>query len=69
MADAHTVSTEPPPPAGPEQQGQEDEETEEDTKGRELLVACQAGDLQRVQSLLAEGAPAYYQVYTSCVLD
>lgn len=70
MADAHSASTEPPPPARPKQQGHEDEaEDEEELKGRELLVACRAGDLQRVQALLAEGAPAYYQVYISCVLN
>lgn len=56
-----SASTEPPPPAGPEQQAQEDED-EDETQGRELLVASQAGDLQRVEALLAEGAPAYYQV-------
>lgn len=40
----------------------QDMDQDEETKGRELLAACQAGDAQRVQALLAEGAPAYYQV-------
>ena len=55
MADP-TASTGPEPP-------QQDDA--EEIKGMELLRACQAGDLQRVQALLAEGAPAYYQVRAS----
>jgi hypothetical protein len=39
----------------------QEQDKEEEIKGQQLLAACQAGDSERVQALLAEGAPAYYQ--------
>lgn len=51
------------PAAAVEQEEEEEEhdDKEEEAKGRELLQACQAGDAERVQALLREGAPPYYQ--------
>lgn len=45
-----------------QEQAQHDDKEEEEAKGRQLLEACQAGDaFERVETLLREGAPAYYQ--------
>lgn len=49
------------PAAAVEQEEEEHDDKEEETKGRELLQACQAGDAERVQMLLRVGAPPYYQ--------